>query len=614
MKLPVNAKNYRWNSCVKLISLLTCASLCGCNGGENSTAASAQSEAVNLFNQRNAIILDAIKNGKQVVLPSSLKTYQELRVASIGAYGSNLGMPGYNKMNAMFSHDSCIITKGDFFSNSNYAKGPKSDTVLFTSVSTTKSAAQSQAVSASLAAGVSLVKVSGSAVIENSSTFNDSEIGFDVIMSINGIHQLNDDNISNSGALRDFFKPAYITKGSVNDSFYKSCGDGYVYSEEYTAGVKGHVTIKLQNQDDASKFSASLATSYGSFAELSAAVEAASKKTNQKAEIVVALSQLGGDSGGLLKIVNTDVLTCSAANFDSCNATMKKVLEYGSTFADQVQDPATKNVKPDKVSYLNPSFTKYENKVKLNQVDSPEGQAAIARLNKIYLDNIKLYYAFQEIIGKLDGSAQNELRKAVINKLGGREEYISAQAPLCYNEPARCGSEILPLIINQINKSFPIDPDVLDFYARRYQADNFLNLNVKFGSSTELAAIKAKLIPMSTYISGGETKFNYAVTNLGDCKTTMCNNLQAKVKAYKVENDDLMHYKITFDNITPLVYECRDNRSNGSLDCHGYYGADKAKIFDKNDTSSFDWSDSLYYKYMAGFTDEGLRQIAKPTI
>ena len=597
------------------ISTLMLVSLCACNGGENSSSRSAQSETEKLFKQRNAIILDAIKNGQQVVLPSSLKTFRELRVASVGAYGSNLGMPGYNKMNAMLSHDSCIITNGDLFSDSNYAKGKKSDKYEYTMDSSSKSSEQSQAISASLSGGTSLIQVSGSAAVENSSTFNDSEIGFNLLATVNGTHLLNDSNTSNSGVLKDFFKPIYLTSGSLNSSFYKSCGDGYVNSEDYTAGVKAHISIKLQNQEEASSFRAELSASYGSFAELSASIQAAEKKTSQKAQTIVALSQLGGDSGGLLKVIDSDVLDCGVNNFQSCNAVMNKILTYAGSFADQIKDPTTGNIKPDKVAYLIPSFTKYENKVKLTGTDiTPEASAAISRLNKIYLDNLKLYYGFQDIVATLDSSAQNSLKNEVLNKLRDREVYISSQAPLCYNDPSTCATVTLPNIVKQINASYPIDPNVLDFYAKSYTARNFLNLNTKFGSSDNSKAIKVKLLPMSIYTgSDGSVKYNYKATDLGDCSTNTCKDLQVKVQLLGVDSKDkLMRYKITFNNIKSLSYQCGDNRSNGSVDCHGYYGmrAESLPTYNHNDTASFDWFDSLHYTYVGGFTDEELKQIA----
>ena len=90
MKTSTKIKSQATNSQQYFFPKLTAVTLIllalsGCNdGGVKSSASTQQDNLRAVFNQRNAIILKAIKEGKAISLPSELKTPQEVGGLQVG--------------------------------------------------------------------------------------------------------------------------------------------------------------------------------------------------------------------------------------------------------------------------------------------------------------------------------------------------------------------------------------------------------------------------------------------------------------------------------------------------------------------------------------------------
>ncbi|HRG62379.1 MAG TPA: hypothetical protein PLP75_05075 [Burkholderiales bacterium] len=620
MKTSTKIKSQATNSQQYFFPKLTAVTLIllalsGCNdGGVKSSASTQQDNLRAVFNQRNAIILKAIKEGKAISLPSELKTPQEVEVSSWGANGSRLGKPGLNSSNAVLSGDSCLIPYGDMFAPENYSRSDKiPEALTITSDKASKSVSQTMAISAALSGGYSLFSASASASYNSDSLFNEDEIGFEFVASAGGLHQLISTNYGKD--YPTFFNSIYLTNGNLNPSFYNNCGDSFVNSEQYMAQVKGLVTIKLSNSAEASEFGATLDASYGSFASLSAEIKSAEKATNQKATIQVHVSQIGGDPGALTNAVDSTVVTCSVDDFTSCQNIMNKLIEYSKTLPSQITDSTTKEILPNKVAYLNPSLATYEGVIgKINESGtSPEGKAAIEKLQNLYLNTVKLYATLKGSLSGLSNAANTNITNDLLYQLELREEYISSQSSLCYIDTEQCAKTILPLIIQNINTNFPINLEELDFYSKVYTAKNFLNLNSKLGGATAESQISVKLFPNDKFTKDGESQFSYSngeiASKVAKCSSAICQPSGLSIIVYPYSSNGISYYDITFEEISALKYRCEDKLSDHTmLSCHGY----NRSLDNQQESGNYKWEDTITANYIANYSRAKLEQIANP--
>ncbi len=616
MKTSTKIKSQATNSQQFFLPKLTAVTLIllalsGCNDGGVKNSASTQQDSLRaVFNQRNAIILKAIKEGKAISLPSELKTPQEVEVSSWGANGSRLGKPGVASSNAVLSNASCLIPYGNMFAPDNYSRANNiPDDLTITKDSDSKAVSQTMAVSAALSGGFSLFSAEASASYNSNSLFNGDEIGFQFISFAGGLHHLTSANYG--GDYATFFNPIYLTNGILNPSFYSNCGDSFVNAEQYMAQVKGLVTIKLSNAEEASEFGLSLKGSYSAFANLSVDIKTAEKATNQKATIQVDYSQIGGDPGALANAVGDDVVTCSVDDFTSCENVMKKLIAYSKTLPSQITDSTTKEILPNKVAYLNPSLATYEGVVgKINESGiTPEGRAAIAKLQDLYLNTVKLYATLKNNFDNLSGGAKANIEKDLLTPLKEREAYISGQSSLCYTDTSQCATFILPSIITNIKNNYPINVDKLDFYSKVYTAKNFLNLSSKFGGVMAESQISVKLYPNDYFTEGTESKFSYSNSRIANCSSAICQAGGLSIVVYPYLSKGINYYDIKFEEISALKYRCEDKLSDHTmLSCHGY----NRSLDNQQESGNYKWEDTITSNYIGNYNYDKLEQIANP--
>ena len=66
----------------------------------------------------------------------------------------------------------------------------------------------------------------------------------------------------------------------MTSSFYKGCGDSFVYEEEYGASLVADIIITFASSSQASSFSTSTSASYSTMAHVSASVNTGSNSEN----------------------------------------------------------------------------------------------------------------------------------------------------------------------------------------------------------------------------------------------------------------------------------------------------------------------------------------------
>ncbi len=608
MKLSNKMINQRCSSylCMTQISL-TLFILSGCNGGASSTNSTTQNEVLNQFRQREAIVVSAINAGKPIVIPSVLKTNRELQIESEGAYGSLIGKPAIAAVgnDTYLSGAPCIIVNNSFAQTTFTA--PNRDSVTIQKVTSNDTGSQSTVIAASLSGGVGLFSASASADIKNSSLFSKSSIGFTVISGLGGQHLV---SRLDTSSLSGFFKPQYLTNGILNQNYNSLCGDSFVSKEVYSAVVKGMLSIELENQQSASSFGASLSASYGTFTEVSASINNAESSSHAKGSVSLFISQLGGISGKLNESgISQGLITCSLDKFSNCEDAMNKLLEYSKTIGDQVRDPATSALIPSRLSYGSPSLTRYSDIINLSSglPTDPKAISAIQTLNSLYLNTLKLYYGLKSNGSILQNNAQQVFKVEILDKLIAREKYLVSMAPLCYNSPSLCATTYLPDMLATINSQYKIDVEKLKFYSKIYTAENFMNINTKFGSEIESQHIYTTLLPSLIYSKNGTTTYSYVNQAISNCGSSICQAGKIMVIVEPVTGVPNVNYRIRFDRFGALRYDCDENRATGSLVCRGYSNSIKDGAKGK-----YQWNDVFKYSYIGGVSENELEQYAYP--
>jgi hypothetical protein len=609
MKLSnkITGKKYSSYARVTQISLILFV-LSGCGGGNKNSDSTVQNQALSEFKQREAIVLAAIHKGEPVVIPTSLKTVRELQIENEGAYGSLIGKPAiYSMKGAYLSSEPCVLLNDPFAATTFSA--PDKDTLSIDKRSADSTAEQSLAIQAALSGGYGMFSASASTDIQSSSLFSKSSIGFVINSAISGKHFKPNMNTAN---LPSFFKSQYLTWGNLNANYYGLCGDSFVSEERYSAGVKATLNIELQSEDSASSFGAALGASYGKLAEFTASIKNAESSKKASGTVTLEVEQQGGISGELNKIIPHGIITCSLENFKDCEDALNIALDYSKTIGEQVTDPTTKNLIPSRLGYNTPSVTPYTDMVRLSSdaAGDANGVRAVNQLTDIYRTTLILYYGLHNNLNDLDSGPQGQFDSLVLKKLVAREKYIVSMSSKCYENPSECAKTYLPEIINTLNSApdLSINVDDLRFYSKIYTADNFMNLNGKFGSDVASKHINTILVPNTRYTNEktGITSYSYVNKAIEGCDSTLCQAGKITVVVKPVtEEDGKVNYPMTIDDFTALKYDCLEVSATNVLKCNGYN-----VVSTTGTKGNYKWFDSMKYSYVAGLTDEKLTDYA----
>lgn len=608
MKLSskIIGKKYSSYTRATQISLILFA-LSGCGGGDKGSNLTAQNQALSEFKQREAIVLAAIHEDKPVVIPASLKTFYELQNESEGAYGSKIGRPAVKSLDTLLTGQSCVLLN-DPFAVTTF--GNSKSTLEIEKISDSVSTERSTAIKAALSGGTALISVKASADFQNSALFSKSSIGFVIRSGISGTH---DKPYLNTESLETFFKPQYLSQGNLNQSYYGLCGDSFVSAEQYFAGVEAVLTIDLQSDKSASSFDGAIGASYGNFAELSASIKRAESSSKLSGSVTLRVTQLGGIDGEVNKIIPSGIITCSLENYQSCEDVMNQVLNSSSTIGDQIKDPDTKELIKSRITYRDPTTTRYDGMITLSSDDGGDdgsGSRAISVLNDIYLTTLRLYYELENNLSLLKDTSKNEFNNRVITKLMAREKYIIGMSPSCYKSPSECASTYLPKMIDRLNSdtALSINQEDLLFYSKIYTADNFMKLNDVFGSNIDASKhIYTELVPsiISVDKETGVTSYSYVSKAINGCDSVYCQSGAISVTMQPVLDDPKVDHRVTITGFTALVYDCLENSVDGILNCSGHN-----KDISGGTKYNYIWSDNMTYSYVGGFSSQELAEYA----
>lgn len=266
--------------------------------------------------------------------------------------------------------------------------------------------------------------------------------------------------------------------GKVKESVRARCGDEFVKYIVYGASLFVNAKFHFQTKEDKLEFKGSASVSLAGIGELGGHINHLSDKLKRNSKVTIYARQVGGDVEKLTKILTTDIITCSLADFDkSCLPMLKRLVEYAKDeFPKGLENvPPVDGAEPAKgwaqlrfvtIPYKDEAvFTKAtdaKNEYEKNK-NNPETTVA-ASANAINLVSpieqslvndqiddarISLYLATQKLLKDkervgmlLSGFQINDLERADLEDIQGILEtnnlYLQKANQACVSTPSKC--------------------------------------------------------------------------------------------------------------------------------------------------------------------------------
>lgn len=201
---------------------------------------------------------------------------------------------------------------------------------------------------ASISGGYSIFSAKAEAGYATTSTDNEKSLDVTIFYEKKGFLSMNilsEYNVDTK--MKEIIHSDYQSLIKNSEKFKEKCNTGYVRSVGVGAKYIGNLKLTFNNSQLMNKFKASVSASAGSFASLSASIEAFQKSTNSSINVSIKAQTFGPGGAGV-----EDIGTCiNVEQFPSCvnalNRSKNDFMQTVQTKVDEIQAKLTVNSSRD---------------------------------------------------------------------------------------------------------------------------------------------------------------------------------------------------------------------------------------------------------------------------